>query len=74
MTSCNLSYYFAPSHGIGISYMQEDADPSSERKSEAIMAGPIHRVTLFKVPSPTNQQKLIDAYKVLAANSQKVRV
>lgn len=37
------------------------------------MASRIHRVTLFKIPDPGNQNKLLEAYKVLARDQTKVR-
>ncbi|KAF4595262.1 stress responsive A/B barrel domain-containing protein [Ophiocordyceps camponoti-floridani] len=33
------------------------------------MAARIHRVTLFKLPKPADQQKLIDRYKTLLATN-----
>lgn len=36
------------------------------------MAGRIHRVTMFKLPVPEDQEKLIEAYKTLAKDQQKV--
>ncbi|KAI0007052.1 stress responsive A/B barrel domain-containing protein [Xylariaceae sp. FL0662B] len=35
------------------------------------MAGPIHRITMFKLPDLEGQQKLIEAYKVLAREQKK---
>ncbi|KAI0595226.1 stress responsive A/B barrel domain-containing protein [Biscogniauxia sp. FL1348] len=35
------------------------------------MSGRIHRVTMFKVPEPEGQQRLIEAYKVLAQNQKR---
>jgi len=35
------------------------------------MASRIHRVTLFKIPDPENQKRLLEAYKVLAAEQKK---
>ncbi|KAH6656548.1 stress responsive A/B barrel domain-containing protein [Truncatella angustata] len=35
------------------------------------MAGRIHRVTMFKVPEPEDQKKLIEAYKTLNKSQQK---
>ncbi len=37
------------------------------------MATRIHRVTMFKIPNPENQKKLLEAYKVLARDQNKVR-
>jgi hypothetical protein len=34
----------------------------------------VHRRTLFKVPDWDNQQKLIEAYRVLARDQVKVRL
>ncbi|KAK6066773.1 stress responsive a b barrel domain-containing protein [Seiridium cupressi] len=36
------------------------------------MAGRIHRVTMFKLPEPEHQKQLIEAYKTLSKNQQKV--
>jgi hypothetical protein len=36
------------------------------------MAGRIHRVTMFKLPEVEHQEKLIEAYKTLSKNQQKV--
>ncbi len=33
----------------------------------------IHRVTLFKIPDPENQKKLLAAYETMAEEQQKVR-
>ncbi|PHH77779.1 hypothetical protein CDD80_203 [Ophiocordyceps camponoti-rufipedis] len=38
-----------------------------------IMAARIHRVTLFKLPKPADQQKLIDRYKTLLSTNTRVR-
>ncbi|ORY55293.1 stress responsive A/B barrel domain-containing protein [Pseudomassariella vexata] len=35
------------------------------------MAGRIHRITMFKLPDPEGQQKLIDAYKTLGQKQKK---
>ncbi|KAK6193758.1 hypothetical protein LQW54_012145 [Pestalotiopsis sp. IQ-011] len=35
------------------------------------MAGRIHRITMFKLPVPEDQEKLIEAYKTLAKDQQK---
>ena len=32
----------------------------------------VHRTTMFKVPDPENQKKLVEAYRVLEAEQQKV--
>ena len=37
------------------------------------MAARVHRVTSFKIPDPANQTRLLEAYKVLAAEQKKVR-
>ena len=37
------------------------------------MAARVHRVTSFKIPDPANQKRLLEAYKVLAAEQKKVR-
>ena len=37
------------------------------------MAARVHRVTSFKIPDPANQNRLLEAYKVLAAEQKKVR-
>lgn len=34
----------------------------------------VHRITLFKVPDPENQQKLVEAYSVLDRDQAKVCV
>lgn len=34
----------------------------------------IHRVTMFKIPNPENQSKLIEAYKTLGRDQKKVCV
>ncbi len=36
------------------------------------MASPINRVTMFKVPDPDNQKKLVKAYEALARDQSKV--
>ncbi|KAF5130732.1 hypothetical protein E5D57_007076 [Metarhizium anisopliae] len=36
------------------------------------MADRVHRVTMFKLPNPAAQQKLIDAYKTVDATNQKI--
>lgn len=36
------------------------------------MATRIHRVTLFKIPDPESQNKLLEAYKVLARDQNRV--
>lgn len=36
------------------------------------MARPIHRITMFKIPNPEDQQKLVEEYDVLAKHSSKV--
>lgn len=33
---------------------------------------PIHRVTMFKIPNPENQSKMIEAYKTLGRDQKKV--
>ncbi|KAL1839498.1 hypothetical protein VTK73DRAFT_4021 [Phialemonium thermophilum] len=38
------------------------------------MATRIHRVTLFKVPDPENQKKLLEAYEVLKRDQKKFRL
>jgi hypothetical protein len=38
------------------------------------MADRVHRVTMFKLPKPAEQQKLIEAYKTVDATNQKVRL
>ncbi|KAI1263895.1 stress responsive A/B barrel domain-containing protein [Xylariaceae sp. FL1019] len=35
------------------------------------MAGKVHRITMFKLPDPEAQQKLIEAYHQLAKDQQK---
>ncbi|KAI8951599.1 stress responsive A/B barrel domain-containing protein [Xylaria longipes] len=35
------------------------------------MSSRIHRVTMFKLPSPPDQQKLLEAYKVLERDNKK---
>jgi len=32
----------------------------------------VHRTTMFKVPDPENQKKLVEAYRVLESEQQKV--
>lgn len=39
---------------------------------EKTMAVRIHRVTMFKLPDPEDQKKLIEAYKTLSQKQQKV--
>ncbi|KAK0633157.1 hypothetical protein B0T14DRAFT_417587 [Immersiella caudata] len=36
-------------------------------------SGQIRRITMFKIPEGENQQKLVEAYEVLAKEQQKVR-
>lgn len=36
------------------------------------MATRIHRITMFKIPDPQNQAKLLEAYKVMAKDQAKV--
>ncbi len=38
------------------------------------MAGRVHRVTMFKIPDPENQKKLLAAYDVMAKTQSKVRL
>lgn len=36
-------------------------------------AAPLTRITMFKIPSPENQKKLVEAYGVLEKEAEKVR-
>ena len=37
-----------------------------------VAMAPIHRVTMFKIPDPENQSKLVEAYKTLGRDQKKV--
>lgn len=41
-------------------------------QNTAEMAGRVHRVTMFKLPSKEDQDKLLNQYKILGAEQQKV--
>ena len=51
---------------FSVSLQQQQAQHSK-------MAARVHRVTSFKIPDPANQNRLLEAYKVLAAEQKKVR-
>lgn len=36
--------------------------------------GGLHRIAMFKIPATENQQRLLDAFKVLAKDQQRVRL
>jgi len=54
----------------------QNKNPSIESKMSTTpptSSGQIRRITMFKIPEAENQQKLVDAYGLLAKEQQKVK-
>jgi hypothetical protein len=59
---------------LGQSQEKKSSYPIAKMPTAPPMSsGQIRRITMFKIPEGKNQQKLVDAYGVLAKEQQKVR-